>query len=422
MVWKLERRQLAALLSVPFVLGVLVREVPRFIFAACSYYTSCVQSTFTVTATPGSIALNETALLEAQNAQCPCTWQIQSQPGGWQLGYESNCTVTLSPVGSYGNPGTIVVQCSSGGTCSKTVSIAAGCSTFRVQASLNGGSTWSSNTLTIQGKPGNQVDIKVRVTMTATDERVQAWSYSLVHSDAAIAAAGGGLEVLSASPSGTHTTMVQGGGPPDFESTEVRQDATGTLGFTQGVVIDYELLVARDPVLNFVTAGACYRLILPSPGSYQATISFTDDIADGRPPIHTSITQQGTSVYPCQRGLVLNVYSSPYSTPPPSTCSGPWITSADGIPGPPPSGGGGAGNGGPGVAVPPVLLADTDDNSLLNLTDAVVLLNHLFLGGPQPPTIDTTRVLRTNQVKCYVDVGVASVPCESALPGQPNEA
>jgi Tol biopolymer transport system component len=346
----------AALLAVPVALALIVEEVPRFVFASCSYY--CQQAVFSVTAEPATIALNETSLLTGRNYSeplCNCNWQIDSQPGGWQVVAGSNCTATLKPIGTYGNKGTIVVRCTSGQSCSKTVSVEAGVSTFRVQGSLNGGTSWTSNNLTIQGKPGEYVDVALRVAMTVTNALSQGWSYSVKHDKAAIIAGGGALDLLSVTTTGTHTDTVQDDDPPDFEATDIRQDAAmAVLGFAQGVAIDFDPTAFKlDTVLNFITVGACYRLRVPAAGSYQASFFLTGDIGDGQPPILSLITQPAGNNYPHLRGLTLTVYSHSSYTTPPGNCNATWATAADGLPGPsPPQGGAGGGGGGGGLLAP----------------------------------------------------------------------
>jgi hypothetical protein len=413
--------------ALPLLLALLVDEVPRFVCASCTYYTSCNQATFAVTAQPAAIALNEASALEATNAACPCAWQIQSQPGGWQVLTLSDCKATLKPSGTYGNPGTITVLCTSPPYCSKTVTVTAGVSTFRVQASTSGGSAWVSDTLSLQGKPGQTVDFAVRVTLTVTDDVLEGWSYGVAQGFGAITQAGGALAVLSGpQTAGTHTATVQAGSLPDFQESELRQPGGATLGFTQGVVIDYDAAVDQDPVLNFVTLGLCYRLTLPAAGTYQGTFSFSGDLGDGRPPIACLVVQQGEGHAPTLRSLVVKVTTSPYLSLTPGSCATTWITSGDGIAGPPPPQGGGAGGGG-GTTVPPVSLGDTDDNGQVELTDAVRVLRFLFQGGDEPARVNTTglpNVLRTGQVTCFDRIVIVNpptdmdseVPCATILP------
>jgi hypothetical protein len=56
--------------------------------------------------------------------------------------------------------------------------------------------------------------------------------------------------------------------------------------------------------------------------------------------------------------------------------------------------------------------ADTDDSGVLDITDAISWLNHLFLGGPAPPSPypDCDRDLTQDALSCE-----SFVPCETDL-------
>jgi hypothetical protein len=69
-----------------------------------------------------------------------------------------------------------------------------------------------------------------------------------------------------------------------------------------------------------------------------------------------------------------------------------------------------------GFPVEPLHLADADNDLQVNLTDAIFLLNYLFLGGPAPCYIPN-RVLRTGITRCYDPAPPHSaVACDSPEP------
>ena len=52
---------------------------------------------------------------------------------------------------------------------------------FRVQVSLNGGSTWLNDSATMCMFGGTTKDLAVRTLMTVTSGQTQGWSFSLKH-------------------------------------------------------------------------------------------------------------------------------------------------------------------------------------------------------------------------------------------------
>src|SRR6266511_6003826 len=104
---------------------------------------------------------------------------------------------------------------------------------FEVQASLDGGATWTSNSVTLCMLPGNSVDFAVRTLMTVTAGETQGWSFSLKQSAIWSQYYGGGISVTGVTIEETDTETVQNGGLPDVNSLIIRPE-----GYTQGVLID----------------------------------------------------------------------------------------------------------------------------------------------------------------------------------------
>jgi hypothetical protein len=172
---------------------------------------------------------------------------------------------------------------------------------FEVQASLDGGATWTSDSVTLCLLPGRSVDIAVRTLMTVTAGETQGWSFSLKQNAIWSQYYGGGISVTGVTIEGTDTETVQDGGLPDVNSLILSPD-----GYTQGVLIDTNTGLSLPPVTSFVTSRACYHLTAPSYyGTYLTTLKFTHDL--GNPPIRSVITQDGRSNLPCARNLNLYV-------------------------------------------------------------------------------------------------------------------
>jgi len=183
---------------------------------------------------------------------------------------------------------------------------------FEVQASLDGGATWTSNSVTLCMLPGNSVDFAVRTLMTVTAGETQGWSFSLKQSAIWSQYYGGGISVTGVTIEETDTETVQNGGLPDVNSLIIRPE-----GYTQGVLIDSDTGLTLPPVTGFVTSRACYHLTAPRYfGTYLTTLEFTHDL--GNPPIRSVITQDGRSNLPCARNLNLYVmlgFCRPQSNP-----------------------------------------------------------------------------------------------------------
>ena len=315
--------KLALLAGLPILSVGLLDDVPRFVFASCSYYSSTPCSAKTLTATPGAIPINGTSSIEFQDANCPCSWQIVSQPGGWQLQPGGNCVATLvpSPSQGWGNPGQIVIQATDGAGCQDTITVDAG-SEMRVELSVDGGATWLEGGTTISSPPGSSLQFSVRSVVTIAEDTSHGWSYSIRHDDSALENAGGSLDLSLITEEGTHTKIAksyspppnESGSEPDYSSTVIRSDSGGsTVGFVQGVVVDLDLAPGATlaPVIDFVTAGGCYALNVPTTaGVYQVGITFVDDLGDGKPAVKSLIPLESGTIAPNLRGFVLTVNSN----------------------------------------------------------------------------------------------------------------
>jgi hypothetical protein len=221
--------------------------------------------------------------------------------------------------------------------------------------------------------------------MTVTSGQTQGWSFSLKHNAPWTQPYGGSFSVTGVSTNGTGTATVQGGSPPDTNSTAIR---TGFSGFTQGIVIDSSSAITLAPTTDFVTARACYRVTAASAqGTYATTLQFTHDI--GNPQVRSVITQQGTSNIPCANNFTLNVKvggCSPQSYPS-CTLQGMGGTGTPtGDPGKP------AGDvipAGAGATCVKFMRGDSNQDRSLDISDAVFTLAYLFLGGAAPGCLDT---------------------------------
>jgi len=182
-----------------------------------------------------------------------------------------------------------------------------GTETFRnaVQLSVNGGSRWANDSLTVcpYAYSGSTFDIAVRTLMTVTSGQTQGWSFSLKHDAPWTQYYGGSVTLMNVTTEGTDTATVQSGSPPDTNRTAIR---TGFNGCTQGVMIDTEQIISLGPTANFVTSRACYRIDPPQfNGTYAITFRFTHDIGD--PNVRSVIVQQGRSNTPCAKNFTLYV-------------------------------------------------------------------------------------------------------------------
>jgi len=197
---------------------------------------------------------------------------------------------------------------------------------FKVQASLNGGESWTSDYVLIWAQPGTSVDLAVRTCMSVSAGQTEGWSFSLRHDPSSVQAAGGDFQVIGVTTDGTDTETVKNGEPPGFEDTEVQAP---TEGYTQGVVIDMDAVVTLDPCTDFVTSFACYRVFVPSQtGYYEVPIFFTHDLGD--PPIDSIVVQEGQGNEPCGFNIVVGVYVSSYSKSyPPCTLTSDSVNSTE---------------------------------------------------------------------------------------------
>jgi len=71
---------------------------------------------------------------------------------------------------------------------------------FKVQASLNGGESWTSDYVLIWAQPGTSVDLAVRTCMSVSAGQTEGWSFSLRHDPSSVQAAGGDFQVIGLQP------------------------------------------------------------------------------------------------------------------------------------------------------------------------------------------------------------------------------
>jgi hypothetical protein len=259
----------------------------------------------------------------------------------------------------------------------------AGCSgsppyKFEIQASKDGGATWSSSSMVVTGRPSQQADIMIRTRMTVTSGQTEGWSFSLKYNASALLAAGGNLSLNQVTTTGTGTATVKGGSPPDTNQTSIR---SGFNGYTQGVLIDNSQAISLAPTTNFVTSKACYHVTFtPAASSKTVTFTFTHDI--GSPIIRSVISQNGLGIVPCASNFTMTVTTSLLGTVSPGGCSG----FGAGPLGPQ---GGGAGPLGPQTENHDKFIrGDSNGDGTPNLSDAIFTLGYLFLGGTAPPCLD----------------------------------
>ncbi len=276
-----------------------------------------------------------------------------------------------------------------------------------IQGSVNGGNSWSTGSAYVQGQPGQQITVAVRVLLTVTSGLTQGWSFGIEHDPA-------NLSLLEITTAGTNTATVRAGGPPSTNNTAIR---SGFNGFTQGVIIDTAQEYPLNPVANFVLARACYRIQLPYyfQGYLYPGIRVTNQI--GNPKVRAVVVQNGRSTVPCVRNFTFNVYVSTFTYPTIGGCDihGYWSSAGTGLPVELQDSKGmdaemaalvaGAG----GLAEPPLLpfsCADANSDRAVDIADPIFVLNYLFLGGDQPFRIDRPeRVITTAQTQPFGPVG-----------------
>lgn len=249
---------------------------------------------------------------------------------------------------------------------------------FSVEISTNYGYTWQTGSAWVYGEQGATVDLYLRVTLTTSVGQVQGWSFGLAHEAPGLIGVDGGDFVLRAGEAGPGVDTVQAGNPPDFEATTVWD-----CGLTQGVAIDYNSTGhTLGATTDRVIAHACYRLTIPeNPWVHEVKLDFKDVV--GNPPVRNLVAREGSPLGLCKGALTINVQASEYySTPSYCPCdpSEPWQCE--------PEEGGGErllAGGDPGMDF---RRGDSNTDSHVDLSDAVFLLNHLFLGGTEPDCLD----------------------------------
>src|SRR5437867_10447703 len=133
-------------------------------------------------------------------------------PKAWVSALSFLGTLISSPVWSENPPGNCV-----------------GTEAFRLRAqlSIDGGTTWLSDSASICVSVGATVDLAARTLLTVTSGQTEGWSFSLKQSAPWAAIYGGGLTVVGVTTNGTGTATVQGGSGPDSNSTSIRGSSKG---------------------------------------------------------------------------------------------------------------------------------------------------------------------------------------------------
>ena len=196
---------------------------------------------------------------------------------------------------------------------------------MEIEASTDGGYNWSAGSATIQGYPGQDVEVLVRTKLHVFSGGLQGWSFSVRHNDATLRSLGGDLQPSSCDGpplcdpfedplcgqywgpcighAGTDTASIL----PWQKYTILRTDPEGLpLGFTQGVAVaNLETSVATvGPVVDFITAEAIYTITMPT-GACTVPFYFVDDLDDGRAAVKTLAVRDVQSVFPCKCGFIL---------------------------------------------------------------------------------------------------------------------
>ncbi len=248
---------------------------------------------------------------------------------------------------------------------------------FEVQTSVDGGATWQSGDITLCNHPGYTVELAVRTRMTITSGQTEAWSFGLRHDDTFLQWYSGSATIDGVTTNGTDTATVQNGAPPDTDETDI---ITSSTGFTQGVVVDLGGGNTLAPTANFVTASACYTILVPPwEGQYPLTFSFVNDL--GSPATPCIVTQDGQSNAACAKNVTVNI-NADYDVVPctvyPPACT---LSSNEK--------GGGAGLPPPqNTAGTDFRRADSNQDGTVDITDPIVTLGFLFLGNPAPGCLD----------------------------------
>jgi hypothetical protein len=211
---------------------------------------------------------------------------------------------------------------------------------------------------------GTYVDVQVRTLMTITSGQTNGWSFGVTHSASWTGYYGGSVSIQSVTTAGTNTATVQNGSAPDFNKTQIR---SGFAGWTQGVSIDNDDGYTIGAVTNFVQAKATYRITAPLyNGTYDTVVSFSHDI--GNPRIRTIVAQSNVGHVPCANTLTFRITVS--------GGSGGFAALGGLVDGPGQQGGteGAAGSN------RCFRRGDATNDGVLNISDGVAILNHLFSG------------------------------------------
>jgi len=178
-----------------------------------------------------------------------------------------------------------------------------------IEASTDGGYNWSAGSATIQGYPGQEVEVRFRTKLHVFSGQLQGWSFSVRHNDATLRSLGGDLQVplCGQDPCVGHQGTDTAALGPFQAFTILRSDPQGApLGFTQGVVVDdlQAPVTTLGPTVDFVASDAIYHITMPS-ADCSVPFYFVDDLDDGRAAVKTLAVRDVQSVFPCKCGFIL---------------------------------------------------------------------------------------------------------------------
>ncbi len=144
--------------------------------------------------------------------------------------------------------------------------------------------------------------VQSHVTLDTSIIIVQGWSFGICHDT-------DNLELLAVAD-GPTTSVVNGGGPPDFNEVNLYPE-----GLTVGVVISFVGSAELEPGTGYGLLDVDYGLTgVPDPGGFpiEAEVSFCGTL--GSPPVDVVVVAGGASLVPEQTNAVIQII------PPPDFC------------------------------------------------------------------------------------------------------
>jgi len=136
-------------------------------------------------------------------------------------------------------------------------------------------------TAVVEAAQGQEVE--VLALMKVEQGEVQGWSFGVCHEDQSV------VTVTDATVTGTDTSTVNGGNPPDFETT-----TTYPGGVTTGVVIQFTQQNFLAPTERFSALKITYRMDGAAGSATRA--EFCDTL--GKPPVDSVVVVGGQSINP----------------------------------------------------------------------------------------------------------------------------